>query len=334
MTYKELLNIVTFDEVEPHIQSMSPEAKDSLGWFKLHYDMLKLMKPKHHVDGNGDVCYITMKDWEDGTGPQLSASNMEGDWWEHSLTKEIVLDNSVHATNAEIAACCLWDTSFYGFTEGDLEEWPHVDYKSKANEFKKIILCNGGYVPSKRGLLPSKKQEMISKTKKNIWYGNKPINKIKRKRLFRQEFMDTYYERMEAIGNFVVRVLPALSCKANSLSIAQLCKLYYSGTFASNTIQSYADETTDAANYMAELINKYDMLPHAANAIIYLTTGHDRDKTSMLNPQEEKLVEAIADRVFTTEKNNGTVDLILGCNPALGHQIEITVVATDISVSE
>lgn len=40
MTYKELLNIVTFEEVEPHIKSMSPEAKDSLGWFKLHYDML------------------------------------------------------------------------------------------------------------------------------------------------------------------------------------------------------------------------------------------------------------------------------------------------------
>ena len=38
MTYKELLHLVTFKEVEPHIVNMYPEAKDSLGWFKLHYD--------------------------------------------------------------------------------------------------------------------------------------------------------------------------------------------------------------------------------------------------------------------------------------------------------
>ena len=38
MTYKELLNLVTFKEVEPHIVNMYPEAKDSLGWFKLHYE--------------------------------------------------------------------------------------------------------------------------------------------------------------------------------------------------------------------------------------------------------------------------------------------------------
>ena len=95
MTYKELLNLVTFKEVEPHIVNMYPEAKDSLGWFKLHYDMLRLMNPKRHDDSNGDVCRVTMKDWDDGTGPHLDAFPMEGDWWEHSLTKEIVLDANV-----------------------------------------------------------------------------------------------------------------------------------------------------------------------------------------------------------------------------------------------
>lgn len=107
MTYKEFLNIVTFEEVAPHIVNMYPEAKDSLGWFKLHYDMLKQMTPKRHDDFNGDVCHITMKDWDDGTGPHLDAFPMEGDLWEHSLTKEIVLDADVHVTDAEIVACCF-----------------------------------------------------------------------------------------------------------------------------------------------------------------------------------------------------------------------------------
>lgn len=238
MTYKELLNLVTFKEVEPHIVNMYPEAKDSLGWFKLHYDMLRLMNPKRHDDSNGDVCRVTMKDWDDGTGPHLGAFPMEGDWWEHSLTKEIVLDANVQVTNAEIAACCLWHTSFYGFTKRHMKELSQIDYKSKAKELKTIILRNGGCVPSKRELLPSKKQEMIGKVKKNVWYGDKHINKTKRKRLFRQDFMETYYDRMEAISSFIVQVLPALSVGANSLTIGQLCKLFFSSKFSSIVIQS------------------------------------------------------------------------------------------------
>ena len=332
MTYKELLHLVTFKEVEPHIVNMYPEAKDSLGWFKLHYDMLRLMNPKRHDDSNGDVCRVTMKDWDDGTGLHLDAFPMEGDWWEHSLTKEIVLDANVQVTNAEIAACCLWHTSFYGFTKRHMKEMSQIDYKSKANELKTIILRNGGCVPSKRELLPSKKQEMIGKVKKNVWYGDKHINKTKRKRLFRKDFMETYYDRMEAISSFIVQVLPALSVGANSLTIGQLCKLFFSIKFATTVIQSYADETSDAASYMSDLICKYDMLPHGKNAIIYLVTGHSWDNPSVLNPEENELLKIIVDKVITATERKGTVDLILDNNPVLGRQIEITVVATDISI--
>lgn len=332
MTYKELLNLVTFKEVEPHIVNMYPEAKDSLGWFKLHYDMLRLMNPKRHDDSNGDVCRITMKDWDDGTGPHLDAFPMEGDLWELSLTKEIVLDANVQVTNAEIAACCLWHTSFYGFTKRHMKEFANIDFKSKVKELKTIILNNGGYVPPKRELLPSKKQEMIGKVKKNVWYGDKHINKTKRKRLFRKDFMETYYDRMEAISSFIVQVLPALSVGANSLTIGQLCKLFFSSKFATTVIQSYADETSDAASYMSDLISKYDMLPHGKNAIIYLVTGLSRDNPSVLNPEENELLKIIVDKVITATERKGTVDLILDNNPVLCRQIEITVVATDISI--
>ena len=332
MTYKEFLNIVTFEEVAPHIVNMYPEAKDSLGWFKLHYDMLRLMNPKRHDDSNGDVCRITMKDWDDGTGPHLDAFPMEGDFWEHSLTKEIVLDADVHVTDAEIVACCLWHTSFYGFTKGQKKEFANIDFKSKVNELKTIILNNGGYVPSKRELLPFKKQEMIKDTYKIVWYGDKNVNRTKRKRLFRQAFMETYYDRMEAISSFIVQVLPALSVGANSLTIGQLCKLFFSSKFATTVIQSYADETSDAASYMSDLISKYDMLPHGKNAIIYLVTGLSRDNPSVLNPEENELLKIIVDKVITATERKGTVDLILDNNPVLCRQIEITVVATDISI--
>lgn len=144
--------------------------------------------------------------------------------------------------------------------------------------------------------------------------------------------MKTYHDRMEAISSLIVQVLPALSVGANSLTIGQLCKLFFSSKFATTVIQSYADETSDAASYMSDFICKYDMLPHGENAIIYLVTGHSRDIPSVLNPEENELLKIIVDKVITATERKGTVDLILDNNPVLCRQIEITVVATDISI--
>ena len=122
MTFKELLNSVTFEEVAPCLLHMYPDAEGNLKWYKIHFDMLRLMTPKHHDDANSDVCHISMSKWDEDSEPHLDAHPMEGDYWEHSLTKEIVIDPEVKATNAEIAACCIWHTSFYGFVREQQEE--------------------------------------------------------------------------------------------------------------------------------------------------------------------------------------------------------------------
>ena len=91
MTFKELLNSVTFDEVVPCLLQMYPDAEGNLKWYKIHFDMLRLMTPKHHDDANADVCHISMNKWDKDSEPHLDAHPMEGDYWEHSLTKEMVL---------------------------------------------------------------------------------------------------------------------------------------------------------------------------------------------------------------------------------------------------
>ena len=45
MTFKELLNSVRFEDVAPHIVRMYPDMGQSLGWYKIHFDMLRLMQP-------------------------------------------------------------------------------------------------------------------------------------------------------------------------------------------------------------------------------------------------------------------------------------------------
>ena len=328
MTFKELLNSVSFEEVAPELVRMYPKAEHDLRWYKIHFDMLRLMEPKRHNDANGDVCHITMSEWEDGSGPHLDAHPMEGDWWEHSLTKEIVIEPEVNATNAEIAACCLWHTSFYGFVREQQEESLRFDesdmeieyrwddciyYNVRAERYFSIIRRNGGYIPSVRELAPAKKQEMIRLSKENFWCISQSMNKTKKKMMFRREFMGHYYERMMNISRFIVQAIPALSDERCAMNIKQLCGLFHSDLFASETFMSYADEKTNGARYLYELFEKYGVEPRLDRMVIVLTRGEDHQK---LTEDEKNLCEILIG-------DSKTSDILLATDPSLGRQVRI-----------
>lgn len=348
MTFKELLDSVTFDEVAPHIVRMYPNMKDSLGWFNLHFDILRQMKPIRHINANSDVCNISMKDWEDGTGLHFNAFPMEGDLWEHSLTKKLIIAPDVKASNEELAACCLWHTSFYGFTYDTVGDRLHIGeecnqlisipdkkyYGNAAHQSFKEIREYGGTIPTMRELSPSKRKELLEKAKGIYWYQNCPIrlNGPKRKRLIRQAFLEKYYERIERISRYVLKVAPYLSHINNYIKINQLCRLFNSELFGITTIESVADMNTDSATYLNELIAKYDMLPETKNYIIYLARGYDYDLElddgithEALRPTEYELMNTICDKLEAQE-TGGTIDLIIGVEPELGHQTLLNIV--------
>ena len=328
MTFKELLNSVSFGEVAPELVRMYPKAESDLRWYKIHFDMLRLMTPKHHDDANSDVCNIAMSKWDEDSESHLDAQPMEGDLWEHSLTKEIIIDPEVKATNAEIAACCIWHTSFYGFVEKQQEECLRFDesdidikdrwddfiyYKVRAEKYYSIIRRNGGYIPSVRELAPAKKQEMIRLSKENFWCISQSMNKIKRKRLFRREFMGHYYERMMNISRFIVQAIPALSDERCAMNIKQLCGLFHSDLFASETFMSYADEKTNGARYLYELFEKYGVEPRLDRMVIVLTTGEYHTE---MTEDEKNLCEILAGDCKSS-------DILLVTDPSLGKQVRI-----------
>ena len=328
MTFKELLNSVTFDEVAPCLLQMHPDAEGNLKWYKIHFDMLRLMTPKYHDDGNSDVCNITMKDWENGREPQLDAFPMEGDWWEHSLTKELVIAPDVKATNAEITACCIWHTSFYGFVneqqeeylrfdDGDLDiddRWDDYIYnKVRAEKYFSVIRRNGGYIPSVKDLAPSKEQELISKVKEYFWCIRDSKNKTKRKRLFRKEFLGLYYERMLNISRFIVQAIPALNDERNNITIEQLCELFQSDLFSPETITSYADENTNGAKYLCELLEIEDINTRLDRMVVVLTTG---DYHKELTEDEQCLCKLLIGNCISS-------DILLATDPSLGRQVRI-----------
>lgn len=328
MTFKELLDSVSFGEVAPELVRMYPKAEHDLRWYKIHFDMLRQMEPKRHEDSNGDVCHITMSKWNEDSEPHLDAHPMEGDWWEHSLTKELVIAPEVKATNAEIAACCLWHTSFYGFVreqqeedlrfdEGDMEiedRWDdYIYYKVRAKRFFSIICKNGGYVPSVKELAPAKKLELIGRTKKYFWCISQSMNKIKKKRLFRREFMVHYYERMMNISRFIVQAIPALSDERNNMSIGQLCGLFHSDLFSSESFTSYADEKTSGGKYLCELFEKYGIEPRLDRIVVVLTTGEYHTEMT----EDEKMLC----RLLVGDCKSS--DILLATDSSLGKQVRI-----------
>ena len=328
MTFKELLNSVSFEEVAPCLLQMYPKAEGNLKWYKIHFDMLRLMTPKHHDDANSDECHISMSKWDEDSEPHLETHPMEGDWWEHSLTKEIVIDPEVKATNAEIAACCIWHTSFYGFVDeqqeeylrfddGDLDiddRWDDYIYnKVRAEKYFSVIRRNGGYIPSVKELAPSKKQELFSKAKDYFWCISDSMNNIKKKRLFRREFMAHYYERMAAIGRFIVQAIPALSDERNNMSLDQLCGLFQSNLFSPETIMSYADENTNGAKYLCELLEMEDVNTRLDRMAVVLTTGEWHQE---LTDDEQRLCKLLIGDCKSSH-------ILVATDPSLGRQVRI-----------
>ncbi len=331
MTFKELLDSVSYDEVERQIRKMYnyPEM-GNLGWYKIHFDMLRLLTPKHDDDANDDVCHITMKDWDDGSGPHLDAYPMEGDFWEHSLTKEIVIAPDVKATNEEIAACCLWHTSFHGFTEEDWDErfrccdididfmdrWDDDVYFEKyANKNFAIIRENGGEIPIVKDLSPKRKKHLINKLKESRWYRGYLSGEVKLRCAFKKNLAGKYYRRMADISDYIVKAISALNdIKGNNyMDTEQLCYLFESDIFYSKEFTSYADENTSGARYLHDVIRKYQMLPHFDRMIYILTTS---EPIETMTEDDFALEDVLLGRCKSG-------DIVFATDPSLGRQIRI-----------
>ena len=173
MTYNELLHSVTFDEIAPFVEKKAGRAV-CLALYKTHYDMLRLLTPRRKENDNETATVTNAKLYHEWEEPKLDAYPLEGDLWEVSLAKELVIAPDVTASLGEIAACCLWHTSFYGFTpEQERETFEKLQYYSenlvdvdieriKASRIKRRMEAAGGRVPTKNEMLqlPSFRREL------------------------------------------------------------------------------------------------------------------------------------------------------------------------------
>ena len=90
MTLHELLHQVSFDEIVPFIEQY--HGWNALALYKIHYDYLCHLIPELGEETTATVSNGELDEsWPE---PHLDAHPLEGDYWEHSLAKELIIEPS------------------------------------------------------------------------------------------------------------------------------------------------------------------------------------------------------------------------------------------------
>lgn len=133
MTVKELIMEVEFDDLLPYLKEIIVGHLDNIYAFREAYDILRGMQPNPEFVET--VRIVQKEDW-------VSVQSLDADFWENELAKELVLPQDTTLSKEEIAAYCIYDITFYGFSQEERTEnfWrSHGPLQSKMELRKSII---------------------------------------------------------------------------------------------------------------------------------------------------------------------------------------------------
>ena len=266
MTLQEFIKTLEFKKIAEAFKKMYPNDIHMLPFLKCHYDILCHMIPVYDETANAQECRVSFYYDEIFNKTYLSAFPLEGDSWSTSLCKEIVIDSNVIASDEEIAACCLWHTSFYGYTEQQQSQTAKdfSVYRDKTDlEISQFELDNSLAELKKNGCetisLPSYEtvkrfvKRRASRTYER-WKG-KHINKRVKNRLFRKEFLRTaYYQYLNSIARFIIDIWTP---DTENLTLEEIYKIFGSKRFVAYSYNSYSYGKCDSSDYLRDLLFNY-----------------------------------------------------------------------------
>lgn len=206
MTLKDLLLKYEFDTVVPELLTVDEPIKDNLYAFKEAFDTLRRMTPGD-AGGEQIVVSLEVETEEDGTEIEryLHASNCEGDLWDSSLAKEVVIEADI--TEIRALAQIIWHITFFGFTP-DFEEGfmpPEIinNYERKAYLLEYHQFCNYAKIKRKKNSSDCVIRH-YSMDDWKIYHARKTHrNRTKRMRDARQDRQIAKYERMGKIQRLI-----------------------------------------------------------------------------------------------------------------------------------
>lgn len=307
MTLKELLDSLTFDEIAPYILSMSEEWGEtdvSLALYKLHFDYLRGLVPTNPESLGRKEARISFLYKGNNGKTYLDAFSLEGEIWADSLSKELILDKKVKVCDAEIAACCLWSTSYYGFLPYQCKE-TFDDMFEDAEKQRELVNKYkdkfSKYIPSKQEIFafPSFHKNVRREMKyyrrcretKQGRRGDDGLSFEKRcwRRWKRRVINDEYSKRVCYCSSFVDCVTERLHGADRELALHELSKLYHSNHVSVMRLDSLAHNAAERFDYLKELIEKYGAIEGVdrySNSFVCLSASSanpitEREKTIM-----------------------------------------------------
>ena len=307
MTLYELLHQVSFDEVVPFIERY--QGWNALALYKIHYDYLRHLTPElgertTAVVSNGELD----ESWPE---PHLDAHPLEGDLWEHSLAKELIIEPDVKASLAEIAMCCLWHTSFYGFTEEQVEErFESLGYyaedmldsditRLRAKRVIRAIEEAGGEIPSVKEYMKVSAFHSKIRSKCKAFKSHRKalakagISRSSMRSFAHQIIRKEYYYRIWVASDVVSAML-----KSSMAHVEDVRPLLLSNHMQSYKYKTMAFDSQKRVGWMKELIEKYEAFnePPYKNCIVCIGTS----SIYPFRTEETSIIECIVSRCSGT----------------------------------
>ena len=315
-TLKDLLLKYEFDTLVPDLILTDKPAKDNLYAFKEAFDELRRMEPG---DPHGEEIVVDIEVETDDDSNEieryLHASHCEGDFWEASLAKEVVIKADVSETRA--LAQILWHMTFYGFSSEERTIWddvPHNRYDRKAALLKYRQHCNYTRIKCKRHPTEDDLRCGLSLDGWKIYEKREAHrNRAKRMRDARQDRAIAKYERMGKVK----RTINELSEMVPTLTQGALDYLFDTVEICQLPFFSRTSNEEGRGEYIVELLTKYfnrDLSGYRRAEIVFASSSS--------NPVSESEVALISKGLphFVESRQ------YLGITESLGNDLELRIV--------
>ena len=295
MKLNELLQKVSFDDMVPHIIAFEPEHVTQIPYYKEAYDIL-LHTEAAETDEQITVKWMCDEDELCGETPYIYISNCEGDYWPTNLGKELVLDEGIELSDAELAARCMWSITFYGYRPGDdfFDQGPHNRYQDEADRLSNKQFDN--YARTKNGLSPKNRTPYALSWKEWVVYHRRKRhrNRMKRMRDHRQDKRIEKLERMAKVKQAIQQILSA----TDAIKRGQLEYLFDTKLIQEQDLHSRAYDRQRRMDYLWEMLTKYtapDDEPYT-RTIVILSTATDCPLTDAERAMFDRIVARFAEK--------------------------------------
>ena len=169
--------------------------------------------------------------------------------------------------------------------------------RQQAQEWTRRIIATGGNVPTEDEILkiPSFREKV--KNDKEL-------------------IVSEYWNRVGMIAEFIAQNIPS-SSDIVSLSIEELCQLFFANHYIEYDYRSYCKDENNRADYLIELIDQYEAFEYGIlpNALIVLSTS----KKYPLLMEEMRVAEHIA------EMSKGVIRFIVKTDDALEQELRMNI---------